>query len=48
MVYMFVGYVDTSILGNPSEESQEAILADMQTLADDTAESLRDFVSGCI
>ena len=48
MVYMFVGYVDTSILGNPSEESQEAILADMQTLADDTAENLRDFVSGCI
>ena len=31
-------------IGNPSFESQEAILADMQTFADDTAEDLRDFV----
>ena len=31
-------------IGNPSSESQEAILADMQTFADDTAEDLRDFV----
>ena len=32
------------IIGNPTFESLAAILADLQTFADDTAEDLRDFV----
>ena len=31
--------------GNPLEENQEAILVDLQTLADGTAKNLRDFVN---